>query len=70
MGIELYPQSTILVFWRRCRPLEFQMEPSGVKFVYIMSNSVPASHHASKRNKSTLTAQVDPDRVTPESHLQ
>ena len=33
MGIELYPQSTSLVFWRRCRPLQFQMEPSGVKFV-------------------------------------
>jgi hypothetical protein len=32
MGIELYPQSTSLVFWRRCRPLQFQMEPSGVKF--------------------------------------
>jgi hypothetical protein len=35
MGIELYPQSTSLVFWRRCRPLQFQMEPSGVKFVIL-----------------------------------
>jgi hypothetical protein len=32
MGIELYPQSTSLVFWRRCRPLQFQLEPSGAKF--------------------------------------
>ena len=33
MGIELYPQSTSLVFSRRCRPLQFQLEPNGVKLI-------------------------------------
>jgi hypothetical protein len=32
MGIELYPQSTSLVPGWRCRPLQFQLEPNGVKF--------------------------------------
>ena len=33
MGIELYPKSTSLVFWRCCRPLWRQLELNGANSV-------------------------------------
>jgi hypothetical protein len=56
MGIELYPQFTSLVFWRRCRPLQFPLEPSGVKLVLVTSNSVPASRCLNWSAKTAATS--------------
>ena len=57
MGIKLYPQSTSLVSWRRCRPLQFQLEPCGVKFVVSLVTALvcvlrgPEGRHSNLRRK-------------------